>query len=333
LAITSGYVELATETGSTLTWSGPISGAGGLLVSLGTVQPTNASNSFTGPIRVYGGTLVVSSDSVLGVGGALNIGPGSTSSGLTLAGNWTTSRTLYFSSSSQVNTNGFDWTVNSVLAGVASTINKTGSGAWILSQPGTLGQNLTSGAQSSTTTVNINGGELRVTNSTGSATGLATVNVGNSGAASLTGTGRIAGVTTIAATNGTLAPGISGIGTLTFAGNLTINGTYSVDANSSTSDAVVVGNTLTVGAASVLNLSAGTFNSSVTYTLAQYGSLSGTFGTVTGLPATHTLIYGSTALTLTPVPEPLLVVLLGLGVVGLRARSVRHAKPVGETDL
>ena len=70
--------------------------------------------------------------------------------GIRLTGDWTTSRTINFSFASQVDTNGFNWTINSPVTGNAATINKVGAGMWTLTQGGTLGQSLASGSGGST---------------------------------------------------------------------------------------------------------------------------------------------------------------------------------------
>jgi autotransporter-associated beta strand protein len=71
--------------------------------------------------------------------------------------------------------------------------------------------------------------------------------------ARLRGTGALAGNTTV---NGTLAPGVNGIGTLSFGGNLTLAGTTTLELNTSHSvghDAVTVGGSLQAGGALVVS--------------------------------------------------------------------------------
>ncbi len=257
ISITDGFARFTTgSTGSTLTLAGLIDGPGGVLILTGNVEPTNTNNSYTGQTRVFSGNLLVSSDAVLGNGGGVDIGASSTT-GLRLTGTWTTSRQINFSFASQVDTNGFDWTINSPLTGVAATLNKVGTGIWTLTQGGALGQSNTAGSQTTTTTLNIGEGELRVLNSSGSATGTATVNINSTGV--LSGNGAIAGNTTISNT-GTVNPGsgTSTPATLNFGANLTVNGTYLVDADLLSSDSLNVAGLLTMGNGSIIDLSAGT---------------------------------------------------------------------------
>jgi fibronectin-binding autotransporter adhesin len=322
--VTDGFVQLLSG-GGTLTYAGAISGPGGVLINGGNVELTNAANSYAGRTRVFGGNLVIGSDAVLGSGnGGVDIGALSTS-GLRLSGDWTTSREINLSFSSQLDTNGFTWTQNSPLSGVAGVVNKVGAGAWVLTQAGPLGQSNVTGTLPPTTTINVNGGELRVTNATGSATGTATVSVGTTAAGLLTGTGQIAGATTIVATNGTINPGVGGTGTLTFGSTLTINGTYAATVTSSASDRVVVAGTLTLGTASTLDLTGGVFDAGTTYTLAQAGAVTGTFATTTGVPGSHLLTYSPTVITLVPVPEPATILLVASG-AGLALARLRRRR-------
>lgn len=323
LTVTDGYARLGGGGASTtFTFSGQISGAGGVLTLGSNLALTNVSNNYTGTTRVFAGNLLISSDSVLGNGGGVVFGGTLGTVGPRLTGDWTTSRQIQFTMfGNQVDTNGFTWTVNSPVTGETPTINKIGAGAWVLTQGGALGQS-TTGALATTTTINVNAGELRVTNPTGSATGTAIVNINSGG--TLAGTGNVAGATTVAS-GGFVAPGVSSIGDLSLGSSLTLNGTYLAEANATTSDQLIVRGGLTLGASSILNLS-GTFAPGTTYSLAMFQSGTGTFGTVNNLPVTHMLLYQSNQIVLTPVPEPTMVLLassVGLGLWCFRQRRLR----------
>jgi autotransporter-associated beta strand protein len=329
ITITDGFMQLLSLDSSTLTLSGLITGSGGILVTDGNVELTNASNNYTGQTRIWGGILVIGSDAVLGNGGGVDIGA-SVASGLRLSGNWTTGRSINFSFTTLVDTNGFNWVVNSPVTGSAlsgtTIITKAGAGMWTLTQGGTLGQNTDSGSSATTTTLNVNAGELRVTNVSGSATGIATVNIGSASlAATLSGTGRIAGATTIGAA-AMVSPGTgSNAGTLAFLQDLTLNGTYRVDA---AGDQLNITNVLTLNAtSSVLDMTGASFDGSTTYTLAIYSSRTNTFATVTGLPVTHFLNYGPTAITVVPVPEPGTVLLIATAALGAAGGLRRRFGP------
>lgn len=145
-----------------------------------------------------------------------------------------------------------------------------------------------------------------------------------------------AGATTTNATitdNGILQPGdpaSSSVGTLTVDGNVAINGTLAIGVGGSGSSDVLdvalsptvtgTGN-LVLGANSELSLSSltGAFDGSA-YTIATVaGTLSGTFGSVVGLPSNYSVHYGSNSITLSTaaVPEPATLGLFGIAGLGL----------------
>jgi autotransporter-associated beta strand protein len=333
IEVIGGFVQLLTN-GARLVLAGQITGAGGVFINGGDIELTNTSNSYSGQTRVFLGNLLIGSDAVLGNTSGVDFGAGG-GDGLRLTGNWTTGRTINFSFSSQVDTNGFNLTVNSPVTGTAGVVNKVGAGIWELTQGGTLGQSLTTGNGNPLTTLNVNAGELRVTNTSGSATGTARVNVGTAAlAAILSGTGRIAGATTVGAA-ATVSPGTGGnAGTLTLGSTLTLNGTFRVDA---AGDRIDAAGAVTLGAASVLNLTGAAFDPATTYTLLTGSALTGTFATVTSLPVTHLLNYTPTSVVLAPVPEPGAVLLLAAGVLGAGAAARRrtsggrnHGRPYQE---
>jgi hypothetical protein len=211
---------------------------------------------------------------------------------------------------------------NGIITGIGGTINKIGNGRWTISSAGALGQSLTSGTSATTTTINVAAGQLRVTNTTGSATGTATLNI--NGTSALEGTGAIAGVTTVANT-AFLRPGLDAgtFGTLTFDSNLTLNGTFVVDGDLlGNNDQILVRNSLTLGAASIIDFgNAANYDANTSYLLATIlGTRTGTFATELNLPSTHAISYSTNAIFLIPIPEPHLLGFAALGLVMTRLR-------------
>jgi len=110
------------------------------------------------------------------------------------------------------------------------------------------------------------------TSGAGTSSGALVVNGGILG-----GTGTIVAPTTINA-HAVLAPGLSGVGTLTFSGNLTLNAAstnnFVVTSGGGVSNPVVVGGTL-APSNSVVRITSGTSLAAGTYTLFTYSSTNG----------------------------------------------------------
>lgn len=217
--------------------------------------------------------------------------------------------------------------------GITGGIVKTGVGTLVLS-----------GANTYTGTTMINGGSLVINGNQSTATGAVTVNTG----ATLGGSGTIGGNTTIAA-GGILAPGNSP-GVLSFAGNLTLNGTsvsnFEINgvARGTQYDGVNVSGNLTYGGTFNLIfgttlLSGGTFDlfntigsvSSSFTSIVLSGSYTGTLtdGVTQTIGGQNFTFTGSTGdLLITAIPEPsAFALLVGFGALGCvvarRRRTVR----------
>lgn len=125
----------------------------------------------------------------------------------------------------------------------------------------------------------------------------------------LEGTGTIA-VTSL--TKGTISPGGAGIGTMTITGNYTPNTVGVVQANidGANADRLVVNGTATLGG--TLALTVANLPATGSYTLLQAGTISGRFGSLTGIPASTpqvgwSIVYSATTVQLVgsgPPPAP-----------------------------
>jgi autotransporter-associated beta strand protein len=327
VTVNGGFVRFD-ALNQTLTVSSRIQGTGGVVIdSTADVRLTATNNSYGGTTRVHAGRLIISSDANLGNSPALVLVTGVTGSAasLRLEGDWTTARTLRIAESTattdfaSLDTNGFNATISGPLVG-GGVLRKSGAGRLTLTQPTDFGQGISSN-------IVVVGGELRVMNATGSATGFAHVQVLNG--ATVSGTGRIAA--TLSMLDGsTLAPGADGIGTLRVDSNVGILGRFLVDVDATTSDRLSLSSQLQINPTSTLEIN-GTLAPGVTYTLADYSSLAAnqTFGSIVGLPSSHTLVISPTTMQLVPVPEPTSILALSAVAVAtgrlIRLRSRRRS--------
>jgi autotransporter-associated beta strand protein len=215
-------------------------------------------------------------------------------------------------------------TISGEISGSGGLTKIDTPGTWILSGDNTyLGETI------------VSAGTLLVNGDNSAATGAVTVAAG----ATLGGNGVIGGDTTVNGSlrTGALATGGS-VGTLDFNGNDLTFGDGSlwlvdlVLGVSESSDAVLV-NGLTIGANSNLNFSlSGASNGDESYTLATYTSLAGTFanyansGVYTIGGNSFFLDYGTNTITLTAVPEPGTLGLLGLALGGYAWRRRRKKR-------
>lgn len=222
---------------TTDTITGTVTGSGGFTKAGAgalTLNPTVAS-TFTGPVTISGGLLTMGNANALGgagnngsdltvaTGAALNLNNvslsvGSLSGGGLLTNSGAAVQTLTVGTGSNANNTTFSGTLASATAANLA-LTKTGNNRLELT-----GANLYAGATL------INGGTLRVNNTTGSGTGTSPVTVASGGTldggsnTTLPSTGFIGGTVTVQ-TGGKLSPG-------TGAGVLTVNNTVTMNAGS-----------------------------------------------------------------------------------------------------
>jgi autotransporter-associated beta strand protein len=283
-----------------LTLAGPITGAGGMnyqpqatsvsspnITIPGDIYVTGTSNTYSGPSRFAGGITHVYGE------GSLGTGPWEFNTGTMVleGGNQTNSRYVNFSGPGTIDTNGNNLTLNGPITGLGVNLltpvsagngglTKKGAGTLTLNSP----VNTLAGGP-----VAVNVGTLIVNGNIG---GLAADTVTVAAGATLGGSGTIYRAVTV---NGTLSPGNSP-GTLSTQ-NLTLNGNLACDvAGISAADLVNVTGTVTLGAASELDLAITGTPSGPVIIVQNDGSdaVSGTFATVTGLPAGATINYAFT---------------------------------------
>jgi autotransporter-associated beta strand protein len=126
--------------------------------------------------------------------------------------------------------------------------------------------------------------------------------------------------------NGIIAPGdpgADGTGTLT-AASVTDNGELLIRISGDQNSRLSVANQLTLGADSTLSFSG--IPDGGTYTIATFGSLTGTFSRISGLPAGYRLNYNVGSLSITPTPEPTSVGSLLAGICGFAAVAGRRRR-------
>lgn len=180
-----------------------------------------------------------------------------------------------------------------------------------------------------TGTTEVTGGTLIVNGDQSAATGAVTVATGGT----LGGTGTIGGATTVesggfltGATNGT-------VGEINFASGLTTESgsTWLIDlvqnVNGS-SDLVDVTGILNLNSSTLSLVTSGIYTVGNTYTIANYGSRVGTFSNLAegAFLSGYQISYGANAITLTAVPEPGTLGLLGLALGGFIFRRLRRSR-------
>ncbi len=207
----AGTVALGAATGGlTLdgtgsnSFSGTLSGAAGLTKTGSGTQTLSGTNSYTGATAINGGTLALAGSANLANSASTTVGSGGTLS-IAAATGGSTVNALNADAGSNIvlgaNSLTANNAANSTVAGDVS-----GIGSFIKDGAGTL---TLSGANTLTGLLDVTEGAVALT---GSVAGGAAV----SGGATLAGTGTVGGVLTVA--DGTIAPGVNGVGTLTTGG-------------------------------------------------------------------------------------------------------------------
>jgi len=261
-AVTLGSATLTTNgDGSDTTFSGTISGSGGLVkIGEGTLTLLG-NNSYTGGTLLNEGTLAVGSNTALGTG-TLTLADGTT---LQAAANrLALANAMQLLGDATVDTQSNTMTLSGSISGTGG-LDKIGSGTLILT-----------GASTYTGDTNVNEGVLTVNGSLVSAVSI------NSGG-TLTGTGTIGGLSV--GSGGIVAPGNS-IGTLRVAGDVSFDegSIYRVKANAAgQSDKIIATGATSIDGGTVQVLAQnGTYARQTKYTiLTASGGVDGEFDNVT----------------------------------------------------
>lgn len=273
-----GITVDATTTGGQTQFNSNVSYTGDTTVNNGNLYlrlGVPYSSVTPGNLTVNASGSVLSNNLSFAIGG-LN-GPG----GVSKQGSNTRTMTIGGNNADASYSGTISWT------GGSSSITKTGTGTQTLSGPVTVSGNGV-----------LSGGRLNINNTWSNG-------IGVSAAGTLGGTGTLSGAVTGA---GTVSPGIAAsIGALT-AGSGTLSGTLQIDLDgtgSGSSDLFAVTGALDIGSATV-NFSEISPVDDQAYVFASYGSLVGTFATVTNIPANYTIDYAyqGNSIALTSVPEP-----------------------------
>ena len=282
-------------------------------IGSGTFEPTGAIVSYSGGTVIEGGVFRISSDSKLGQIGSLTGAAGS--SGSPQAPISAFENSLVLNGGALQLTTSTNFVLNSKRGiGLGPMSGTTGGTGTLTVDPGvtvTYGGIIASAGNTGTQTLIKTGlGNLELTGSN-TFTGVTQVLAGT-----LSGTGSLASSVTVAS-GAFLAPGVGGIGNFNVAGGVTLAGTLAVGVDTigaGVSDIFSVGGALDLSAGtSAIDFSVLGALDDPAYVFASYGSLNGTFGTVSNLPTGYTIDYGylGNFIALVPVPEPTTISTLG----------------------
>ena len=286
-------------------------------IGSGTFEPTGAITNYSGGTVIEGGVFRISSDSKLGQIGSLTGTAGSAGSPQAPISAFPNSLVLNGGALQATTTANFILDSKRGI-GLGPTEGSTGGTGTLTVDSGvtlTYGGIIASAGNSGTQTLVKDGLGVLALNGVSTFTGMTQVAAGT-----LSGTGSLASSVSLASA-ATLSPGVSsGIGTFAVGAGSTLAGTLAVTvdpASAGLSDLFSVGGLfdLTAGTSAVDFTTLGTLDDPA-YVFANYGSLSGTFGTVTNLPIGYTIDYGylGNFIALVPVPEPMAISTVGSAV-------------------
>lgn len=309
VSIASGANLNLQRTSGSVLYSNNISGAGTMTVGGGNLIALSGANTSSGDITVAGSGTVLRIDNTAFNSSTANIAV-SGATGLL-----------------RLNATAEDQTIGNLISGAGSMV-KQGSMTTVLTAANTYAG-----------TTSVSAGTLIVNGNQSAATGIVTVDSG----ATLGGVGSVGGATTFAS-GATLSPGASAgdiSQTLDFASLTLEAGSFwlvdLVNAVTNDSDLVTVNNSggLSISGALTINEVSGTFTPNTTYRIASYtGGLGGaglfsndSGGFISNGTNTWSINYNDGGfITLTAVPEPGTIGLLGLGLGGLVVRRLRRKR-------
>ncbi len=293
-------------------------------IGSGTFEPTGAVVNYSGGTVIEDGVFRISADSKLGQIGSLTGAAGSAGS--------PAAPISAFPNSLVLNGGALQMTASFALdakrgIGLGPTDGVTGGTGTLTVDSGatvSYGGIIASAGNAGTQTLVKNGLGGLALNGASSFTGLTQVSAGT-----LSGTGSLASSLTVNS-GASAAPGNSGIGTFTVGGGSTLAGTLAIELDPTASGSADV-----VSIAGLFDLTAGTSTVDFTtlgalddpaYVFATYGTLSGTFGSVSNLPSGYSIDYGylGNSIALVTVPEPATYAVVAGGVVAFLASRRRR---------
>jgi len=270
LASSTNIIEV--DGGQTLTVNGVVSGSTGIFAKSGAgTLVLTASNTFSADVNLESGTLRISSGANLGnpAHTLYLLGPGTLQS----TNSFTLDQAVSFAGGTVAVSAGNTLTFAGNVTG-GGLIAKTGAGTLELAGGSSVGAG---------DAFSINAGTLRANSSLSTAR----IVVGANGV--LAGGGSTAG-NVIILPSGVISPGNSA-GAFNVGGSLTNGGTYRCELDGESGDNLVVSSNLNLAGSTldIAFLGGGATNKS--YIIATYGTLSGTFATVSNLPPDFSLDY------------------------------------------
>ena len=234
-------LSASTDAGATLSLTGVVSGAGGLVKSGAGRLSLTAANTFSGPVTATGGVLAFSDPSSLGLGAAITVDGATLEYGAGNTADLSTRSFTFGVNGAVIDTNGNDVVFTQAIGGGGvGRLTKTGAGSLTLSAASTFtGGVLVTGGELSISNIDqigsgmieLNGGILDFS-ATGSIPSGKTVDLGASGGTIASGTGATVTLASIIQNKfgATGALTLAGPGAFTvtaantFTGGLTVNG-------------------------------------------------------------------------------------------------------------